>query len=228
MRELPEAAGQLVAVLADGMGGHTAGALAAQTICQTFVDSFVQGDGPAADRLRAALFASNRKLTEKVRQNSELEGMGATAVGLALGKWGAHWISVGDSPLYLYRAGELAVLNEDHSMAPVLDKMAERGEISVAEAKADARRHFLRSAVSGDEIDLIDRSAQPLPLELGDYIVVASDGLQTLPDEQIAETIAASEKDGPDGVASALLDAVEAEKHPHQDNATVLVLRASF
>jgi len=217
----------LVAVLADGMGGHTAGALAAQTICTTFVDAFVEHDGLAAERLQAALFASNDKLSEKVREDSDLEGMGATTVGLALGRWGAHWISVGDSPLYLYRAGELVVLNEDHSMAPVLDKMAERGEISRADAKSDARRHFLRSAVSGTEIELIDRSVMPLALENGDYIIAASDGIQTLDEEQIARTITASEHAGPDGVAKALIAAVEAAKHPYQDNATLLVLRAA-
>lgn len=228
---LPESAGQQIAVLADGMGGHAAGALAAQTICEHFVESYVAGAGPATERLQAALFASNGAIGDKVDEDSDLAGMGATAVGLSLGTWdgqlGAHWISVGDSPLFLYRAGELVQLNEDHSMAPVLDKMAARGEIRERDALTDGRRHFLRSAVSGGEIELIDRSVMPLPLEEDDYLVIASDGLQTLNDAAIARTIAAHETKGSDAVARALIAAVEAAAIPHQDNTTVIVLRAT-
>ncbi len=215
----------MVAILADGMGGHAAGALAAQTICDTFIDRYVKASGEATERLQSSLFAANRELALKVKADDELAGMGATAVGLSVGTWGAHWISVGDSPLFLYRDRELVVLNEDHSMAPVLDKMAERGEISHRDAKADGRRHFLRSAVSGSEIEMVDRSVMPLPLSPDDYLVIASDGIQTLENDAIRNCVAAHCAAGANRVATELLAAVEAEGIPHQDNATVLVIK---
>ena len=222
---LPDEAGALVAVLADGMGGHAAGALASQTICNAFIESYVGGEGPAKERLQAALFGANRQLAEKVEEDSECAGMGATAVGLAMGTWGAHWISVGDSPLFLFRDGELVVLNEDHSMAPVLDEMAARGEISHAEARADGRRHFLRSAVSGTQIDLIDRSVMPLPMVYGDIFVLASDGIQTLEQNEISAVLADQASEKADVVARTLIEAVEKSNLPHQDNTTVIVIK---
>ena len=220
----PEAS-LLVAVLSDGMGGHIAGALASKTICTSFIDRYINGSGDPRTRLHEALHGANREITAKVEDDPELAGMGATAVGLCVGGWGAHWISVGDSPLYLYRDGELVMLNEDHSMAPIIDRMAERGEISAAEAKADGRRHFLRSAVSGSDIEMIDRSKSPLKLAVDDYLIIASDGIQTLEDDEIQRLLDRHGRGGARAVAAALISAVENEKAPYQDNATVLVVR---
>ena len=89
-------------------------------------------------------------------------------------------MSVGDSPLLLFRRGEIALLNEDHSLAPELDRLAKIGRITAEQAKTDPRRHMLRSAVTGEELDLVDVSRKPLVLEAGDYVILASDGVQTL------------------------------------------------
>jgi protein phosphatase len=84
---------------------------------------------------------------------------------------------------------------------------------------------MLRSAVTGEDIDLIDLSRRPLKVELGDYIILASDGLQTLEPAEIERIIAAYADDGAGAVANALIRAVEALKDPHQDNATVVAVR---
>ena len=83
-----------------------------------------------------------------------------------------EWVSVGDSPLMLFRRGEIALLNEDHSLAPELDRLAEIGSITEDEAKRDPRRHMLRSAITGDEIELVDVSRNPLRIETGDFIIL--------------------------------------------------------
>ena len=84
---------------------------------------------------------------------------------------------------------------------------------------------MLRSAVTGDEIDLVDLSMRPLQVEPGDYIILASDGLQTLDVAEIERIVAAYASDGAPAVANALIRAVEAIKDPHQDNATVVAVR---
>jgi serine/threonine protein phosphatase PrpC len=218
--------GEFVAILADGMGGHAGGALASRTVCETFVDAYASGTGEdTTQRLVSALAAANEAIAEKVSQNPGLSGMGSTLVGVAFSEHGAQWVSVGDSPLMLYRRGEIALLNEDHSLAPELDRMAEAGHISIEEARRDPRRHMLRSAVTGDEIDLVDISRKPLAVEPGDYVILASDGLQTLEQSEVERIVSAYAADGAHAVAQALIRAVEAVRDPHQDNATVVAVR---
>jgi protein phosphatase len=217
--------GELLAVLADGMGGHAGGAVASRTACESFIEAYSRHSGPVRDRLLAGLAAANAAIAETVDRDPTLSGMGSTLVGAAFGAGGVEWVSVGDSPLLLYRRGEVALLNEDHSLAPELDRMAAAGRISAEEARRDPRRHMLRSAVTGDEIELVDLSRRPLVIEPGDYIVLASDGLQTLDCREIARIITAYAADGADAVSAALIRAVEALRDPHQDNATVLTIR---
>ncbi len=214
----------LIAVLADGMGGHIGGALASRTICATFLNAIALGAGLVPERLEAALSAANGAVAERVAENAELAGMGATLVGVAFSANGVQWVSVGDSPLYLIRRGEIARLNEDHSLAPMLDRMVADGRLSAEQAKNDPRRHYLRAAVSGEELDLIDISRRPLVLEDGDTILVASDGIHTLDDEAIARLVTEHLPEGPDATAAALIRSVDRAGDDFQDNTTVVVV----
>jgi protein phosphatase len=207
------------------MGGHAGGALASRMACESFIKAFAGQNGPKRERLKSALDAANQAIAATVEANPALTGMGSTLVGVTFGPDGVEWVSVGDSPLMLFRRGEIALLNEDHSLAPELDRLAAQGRISEDEARRDPRRHMLRSAVTGDELDLVDLSRRPLMVEPGDYIILASDGLQTLEAGEIERVVAAYASDGASAVANALIRAVEAMKDPHQDNATVVAVR---
>lgn len=217
--------GSIVAVLADGMGGHAGGALASRMVCEHFVNACVARNGPVTERLIAALEEANAAVAAKVDQNPMLSGMGSTLIGARFGVDGVEWVSVGDSPLMLYRAGEIALLNEDHSLAPELDRLVAAGRMTVEEARHDPRRHMLRSAVTGDEIDMVDVSRHPLRLEPGDYVILASDGVHTLEATEIARIVKAYGGEGSDAVARALIREVEQMREPHQDNATVIAVR---
>ncbi len=78
----PAAAGRLVAILADGMGGHAGGALASQMVCENFVKAFADTVGTNRDRLTAALEAANEAIASTVSANPMLTGMGSTLVGV--------------------------------------------------------------------------------------------------------------------------------------------------
>lgn len=218
-------AGELVAILADGMGGHAGGALASRMACETFVAGFAAAEGDTRQRLFEALMVANDAIAGKVSENPMLEGMGSTLVGVVFDAEGAQWISVGDSPLLLFRRGQLAVLNEDHSLAPELDRLADAGRITHEDARKDPRRHMLRSAVTGDEIELVDMSRRPLAIEPGDYVILASDGLNTLETAEVERVVSAYAGDGAKAVAEALIRAVLAVRDPHQDNTTVVAVR---
>ena len=127
-----------LAVLADGMGGHAGGALASRTVCDHFLQSAATAKGDMSERLISGLGAANAAVANKIAENPLLAGMGSTLIGAAFSPAGIEWVSVGDSPLFLFRRGEVALLNEDHSLAPELDRMGRRGQ-------ADGRRSPPRS-----------------------------------------------------------------------------------
>lgn len=219
--------GNVVAVLADGMGGHAGGALASRIACERFLSAYAaHEDGSTQVRLLAALQAANLAIAEKVEDDPLLSGMGSTLVGVVFSEAGVEWVSVGDSPLLLYRRGEIALLNEDHSLAPELDQLAAAGVMTEEDARRDPRRHMLRSAVTGEELDLVDLSSHPLVIEPGDYVILASDGLHTLDQSEIERIVSAYATDGPEAVSRALIRGVEAMRDPHQDNTTVVAVRA--
>jgi PPM family protein phosphatase len=220
-------AASLLAVLADGMGGHAGGATASRLICDTFIAHFIAADADVVGRLGGALDAANAAIARMVNDTPALSGMGSTLIGASFGADGLEWVSVGDSPLYLYRRAEIALLNEDHSLAPALDQLAAAGKITEAEARSDPRRHMLRSAVTGEELDLVDLSRKALVLADDDYVILASDGIHTLEEAEVARIVTGYASAGPQAVADALIRAVLDLKEPHQDNVTIVAVRPS-
>ena len=154
--------------------------------------------------------------------------MGSTLLAVVFGDAGLSWVSVGDSPLFLFRAGRLYQLNEDHSLGALLDKLAADGEIDAAYAATHPRRHHLRSALTGGAIEHVDLNAGPVALESGDWVVLASDGVETVSHAAIADVLAAHAQGTPQALCRALTAAIAAAGNPYQDNATVLVVRPEF
>ena len=212
-----------VLLLADGMGGHVSGDTASHTIVRTFAETYPATKGLIPDRLHTCLEAANDALAAAIAENPALKGMGSTVVAAVISPHGLDWISVGDSPLWLFREGKLRRLNADHSMASVLADLVAVGRMTEEEAATDSQRHVLRSAVMGDDIHLVDVSSQPAALRQSDRVLLASDGLMTLADEQIAGILQKRPEAPLAEVVAALIQAVEAAGHPHQDNTTVLL-----
>lgn len=215
----------MLAVLADGMGGHRGGAVAGQTACATFTQTFSQAQMPVGQRLDMALHASNAAIADAVDKNSGLKGMGCTLIGAWLDDTGMRWASVGDSLLLLYRFPDVIRLNEDHSLGSYLDEQARRNEISYEEARGNRHRNALRSALTGSQIDLVDMRGEPLQLMAGDWILLASDGIASLDGDELADLIFRHRDTAPDEMAQALISAVEAKRLPEQDNTTVVAIR---
>ena len=216
----------VVLLLADGMGGHVGGATASTTVIRTFAELFHSTSGTTPERLRTCLNAANLAIKAAIAGNPTLDGMGTTLVAAVVTGEGLEWISVGDSPLWLFRKGTLQRLNADHSMAPALAKLAEEGRITAEEAATDSRRHALRSAIVGDEIPLVDVSTHPVALQKEDCILLGSDGLFTLNEEELTAILNRTIRSNENVVAEvtdALVQAVEDAGHPRQDNTTVLL-----
>jgi serine/threonine protein phosphatase PrpC len=201
--------GSLLAVVADGMGGHVGGAVASKLAVEAFVDTVEQGGG-LADGLQGANAAVARATAGK----PDLAGMGATLLAAQVRGDEVRWISVGDSPFFLVSAGRIERLNADHSMAPQIDEMARRGLLTEDEAHHHPARHTLREAVMGEPLTLIDKGSRRLGPDA--KLLLCSDGVQTLSDQEI-EASALKPVRG-------LIEAVLAARAEHQDNVTVVKL----
>jgi PPM family protein phosphatase len=211
-------------VLADGMGGHVSGEVASKLVCDQSMDHFSK-PGEPEDKIKTVLSASNESLEQAIRSNSKLAGMGCTVVAAYLDSDGVRWASVGDSSLLLFRSGELYRLNENHSLGALLDKQAAAKQITYEEANRSPNRHSLRSALTGGPIALEDIAHTPQSVLPGDWVIVASDGLDTLTGDEIATAIGKASAGTPADLTRNLLDQVGRRAVPNQDNTSIIAVK---
>ncbi len=207
-----------LAVVCDGMGGHEDGAAASKLAADTFVEVFAEeAELPLSDRLREALDAANDAVGEHFART---KGYGGTTLVAAYASHGVlRWISVGDSGLYLLRGGRLLRLNADHSMRALLREYSTPGSMSPLEIARSG--HCLRSAVTGEDMPLIDAPQMPYPLLHGDLILLASDGADIVlsaPDESARIAFFDAGK----SPAVAVVERCRELQHPQSDNVTVI------
>lgn len=220
------------AVLADGMGGHAAGDVASKiVVTEVFSElKLVAGDPDALERaigevLRSVAHGANACIEAHVAQNPSLRGMGATLVAPVIFGNRLYWISIGDSPLYLYRKGTLSQINEDHSLAPQIDLMVRTGQLDAEAARNHPDRNSLTSVVMGRRIPQIDCRDKPTLLEPDDIVIVASDGLQYLSTKEIEAVLRRNQRRSAAEIAEALLDAIERLDSPEQDNVCLALIK---
>lgn len=221
-----------IIVLADGMGGHAAGDVASKIVVtevyselKFHCDSFFSDEEGLPSLMGNAVFSANDCLKSHIEDYEDAQGMGSTVIAAVLAGERLFWTSVGDSPLYHYRSGKMQQLNEDHSMAPQIDLMAETGVIKPEEAATHPDRNCLTSAVCGGKIARIDNKGKAFEMMTGDILVISSDGLQFLPEDQISKIISRNRRKPSADIANALLQALKKNDNPEQDNISFSVIK---
>ncbi|MHB1784297.1 MAG: Stp1/IreP family PP2C-type Ser/Thr phosphatase, partial [Acidimicrobiales bacterium] len=215
-QDMSLATSDLVAV-ADGMGGHVGGEVAARLAIETLQRSFATSK--SASGLVAATSRANRAVYDESERQATLRGMGTTLTAAALVRSGRHEriavANVGDSRAYVLRGGELVQLTEDHSL---VEEMVRNGELTPSEAAVHPHRHILTRALGIDGSVKVDSwEVDPVP---GTRLLLCSDGLTNeCSDAEIAATLAAE----PDPEAAALRLVALAVAHGGSDNVTVVV-----
>lgn len=183
----------LLVVVADGMGGHEAGEVASRLAVETLHHVVAQEArrGPPQAALFEAFRITNEAILAESREGGK-RGMGTTAVVAWIRGSEVHVGTVGDSRLYQIRDGRVIARTVDHTR---VQSLVDRGLISEAEARVHPEAGMLTRALgharmSNGESLVPDVFAEPLELEEGDALVLSSDGLHDLlEDEEIAQAV---------------------------------------
>lgn len=214
-------------VLADGMGGVDGGREASHLVVESFKESFISNtEAEIRTRLLNGLEIANVKIFEFVRTRPDLKGMGSTLLAVAFDGEAVRWISVGDSPFWLYREGKLQRLNENHSMAAIFADKVVKGEMTAEEAATAPERTQLLEAVHGQNIEQVDLPEEEFSVEEGDLFILASDGVETCSLSEIEELLAVEGVSSREVVTS-ILEKVQSHERNSQDNSTVMTMHIS-
>lgn len=210
--------GRLWAV-ADGMGGHTAGQVAAEwalkTLIRTYYSPTVPDDLEAA--LRVALADANTLIYNAAQQYEKANGMGTTIVVAVVKEDILTVAHIGDSRAYLQHEGEpVRQITVDHSW---VEEQVRRNMMTRAEAEASPYRNFITRSV-GVESD-VEADVLSIPLRAGDLVILCSDGLSNYLDEGALTAIVSGKS--PSQAAFDLIDA--ANVAGGKDNITALLLK---
>lgn len=217
---------KLLLVVGDGLGAHAGGSVASYLAVNAFVRAYHEQPGDPGWRLRTALDTANETLGYITdRMPSVAPPMGTTMLSVLVNQQEVQWISVGDSPLFLYRRGHLTRLNADHSLTPLLEERVRAGLMTEEEAAHHPDRHTLQSALMGAPMALVDFSADPIKLLPADIIIAASDGIFTLSHRALEELLHFGQNTTADKIADAIIFAIRRINYERQDNTTVGVVK---
>ncbi len=198
--------------VADGMGGHRGGEVASQTAIEALRAAVANGVP-----LRDAISGANTAVRARAAGNDELTGMGTTMTALIA--IGGHQLlvgHVGDSRAYLLHDGTLRRATDDHSL---VEELVREGRLTPEQAESHPQRAIVTRALGVDE--RVDVDLYTLDIEVGDRVVLCSDGLTTMVRERDIERLARTEPD-PQRVAEGLVAAANAAGG--DDNITVVVV----
>lgn len=214
----------VLAVVADGMGGLENGDRASQLAVSVFLQEYstLESAGALDQFLRKAISRANYAVFDLAFDQYGREiSLGTTLVAVIIHDGMMHWISAGDSLIYLFRNGCLKQLNREHIYANQLNMEVENGIISKKEADMHPERGYLTSYLGLPELCEVDGSPEPLPLKPGDKVLLCSDGLtNTMSDRELTATLNRNTGDP----AEELVEKALGKKEKHQDNITALVL----
>ena len=212
----------LLLVLADGMGGHLRGEVAAQIMMQTMSAMFQKQATPYVKKperfLEDAFIEAHHEIHRYRAANNLPDTPRTTAVACLVQHNIATWAHCGDSRLYWMRRGQILGRTRDHSH---IEHLIEKGVADVTERATHPDRNKLYNCIGATSLPKVD-VARPASLQSGDVLMLCSDGLWSmLSDEDMAHRLATATivRAIPDMISTAV--AIAGDKG---DNATALAI----
>ena len=210
-----------LAVVADGMGGYEGGQEASRLAVETVRHVY---DRYSADDPQGALSTAFQTAHDTIQryafEHPQFHGMGTTCTALAIVGRQLFFAHVGDSRLYLVRAGTISRLTRDHSY---VGRLVENGIVRSEDAESHPQRHILTAALGSGRDIFPHIPEQPFMLEDNDVLILCTDGLWSLVGEQDLTRVAQTQP-----LSEACIQLVRmALERGGPDNITVQMLRVS-
>ena len=205
-------------IVADGMGGHKAGDYASRECVSVMIES-IKGNNEEITPisiLETAIRLANKKIIEDSKNNFELEGMGTTVVAATVIGNVMYVANVGDSRLYLVN-DDIRQITEDHSL---VEEMVKRGDIERRDARFHPNKNIITRALGANEdleIDFFE-----IELDDKDMILMCTDGLTNMMDDDEIKDIVISDSDDCDAIVERLIR--KANGYGGKDNITVVLV----
>ncbi len=224
----------LLTIVADGMGGHSAGEVASQMAVEIISRIYYQeSKNSSVAALKHAFEEANRQIFAAALKDNDLKGMGTTGTALVLQNGAVFLAHVGDSRLYMVREGKIKLLTDDHS---AVMEMVRFGVITMEQARQRSDKNVILRALGTAPKVEVETWEQPFPVEEGDQYLLCSDGLCDLvEDEEIKRAVIegadpysaceflialARERGGPDNITVGIVS-VRAFTYPPSERARV-------
>ena len=175
----------LLCVVCDGMGGAKSGNVASTLAVDVFVDEIRRSWKPGMEQdkvdqmLRSAVKLANFTVFDQAAQFEEFDGMGTTLVAALIHNRNATIVNVGDSRCYGIDRSGIRQITKDHSLVQL---MVDRGELTAEVAKTYPGKNFITRAIGTEPLVMCDVYHQSL--NRGDYLLLCTDGLSNLMDDQ--------------------------------------------
>jgi len=220
-------------IVADGMGGHTHGEIAAQLAIET-IQAYIQSSrnlqeitwpfgydfkrSPNENRLSTAIRLASRRVFDRAAQVPELDGMGTTVAAVLLDSNIATIASVGDSRVYLYSGGRLEALTRDDTW---VGAMVRQGTLRESDVPKHPMRNVLTQAAGVRqtiEVQILERR-----LSAGDEILLTSDGLHGVVGDDFLRSVLHDRPD-PEAAVKRLVEHARDEGGP--DNVSCILIRS--
>lgn len=215
----------MLLLVADGMGGMENGAEVSATVAieaLRYFDTY----GPDDD-IPAYLYDMAQYINDRINELLGPDGIGrsgSTLVAVHIRNHKVHWLSVGDSCIYLYQGSVFTRLNILHNYGTQLNEKLQRGEMTLEEVMAEPNKHALTSYIGAGEIALIDQNIEPLVLNPGDRLVLMSDGIETVSDEELCGVLRYDVEEA----ALKLRYLIEQKDKRNQDNFTAIIVEDNY
>lgn len=205
-------------LVADGMGGHKAGDLASRLCIDEIVKQLRNSQARTpVSAFEQAIAVANACVYERSMGDFELAGMGTTIVGAMIENGTAYIVNIGDSRLYRLHE-KLEQITVDHSL---VEEMVQSGEIQKEEMRTHPNKNIITRALGTD--DSVRPDCFEVKVEEGDVLLLCSDGLTNMVDDQEIEEIVKKHKEDMKLAGENLVR--QANEAGGKDNISVILVR---
>lgn len=213
----------LVMTLADGMGGHSRGDLAAEALVREVLKMFRESARPdisyCHEFLLDAVYAAHAAINEYALRQRMKDAPRTTCVVCVVQAGQAWWAHVGDSRLYHFSQDKLLRRTVDHS---AVQQLVDNGLLAEDQMNTHPDRNKLLNGLGGFILPNVELS-QAVPLTPGDVLLLCSDGFWS--NLSTAEMLSSLRARPLHDAVTALMDEAEARGHGHGDNLSVVAMR---